>query len=191
MSPRPVNPLRDFPAQPIEQFVAIHAGRSLMANRVKVVGTVIYRQDDDTLYIEDKTEGLYVETKQPGNLLFRQRIRLKFLGVSRQGRITRPMLARCHFFFRKNRFQGRWPETGPDQLRRGLEGATTRLSVGAHRGNRAGSGRGQRAMNNFLVLQATNGFYFFMLTLRRKMAGGWILPICKNGSKVAVTGVLP
>ena len=61
------NPFDDS-AQPIEKLLQF-TPQGPYGHRVKVVGTVIYRQDDDTLYIEDQTEGLYVETKQAGPIV--------------------------------------------------------------------------------------------------------------------------
>ncbi len=50
---------------------------------------MIYRQNDSALYIEDETEGLYVETQQAGPLLPGDRVEV--LGFPAQGEYT-PML---------------------------------------------------------------------------------------------------
>ena len=86
-SPAPQNPF-DITASPMEQLLQFTPQGSY-GHRVKVAGTVIYREDDDVLYIEDETEGLYVETKQSGSLVPGDRVEV--LGFPAKGEYT-PML---------------------------------------------------------------------------------------------------
>ena len=99
-TPAPANPF-DIPARPMEQLLQF-APQGSYGHRVKVVGTVIYREDDNVLYIEDETEGLYVETKQAGSLMPGDHVEV--LGFPAKGEYT-PMLQDA--LFRK---------TGYDQL---------------------------------------------------------------------------
>ncbi len=69
----------------LQQF----APEGTYGHRVKVAGTVIYRQGDNTLYIQDEKEGLYVQTQQPGTLLAGDRVEV--VGFPAKGAYT-PMM---------------------------------------------------------------------------------------------------
>ncbi len=105
-SPAPAIPFA-IPERPMEQLLQF-APQGTYGHRVKVAGTVIYREGDDVLYIEDKTEGLYVETKQPGVL--RPGDRVEVLGFPAQGDYS-PVLQDA--FFRQT---GSGPPPTPDAV---------------------------------------------------------------------------
>ncbi len=83
----PRNPF-DAPTLPIEKLLQF-TPQGPYGHRVKVEGTVTYRQNNDAMYIEDRREGLYVETRQDGDLLPGDRVEV--LGFPAKGEYT-PML---------------------------------------------------------------------------------------------------
>ena len=166
-----------IPAKPIEQLLQF-TPQGPYGHRVKVVGTVIYRQDDDTLYIEDKTEGLYVETKQPGTLLVGDQVEV--LGFPAKGEYT-PMLQDATF--RKTR-SGTVPEPDAINCDEALKGTHDCQLV---RMEATVLDRARQSHEQFLVLQATNGFIFHAYL--EKKDDGVNFAYLQNGSKVAVTGV--
>ncbi|HUC85325.1 MAG TPA: hypothetical protein VL970_09045, partial [Candidatus Acidoferrales bacterium] len=86
LTPAPADPFA-VPTRPMEQLLRF-TPQGTYGHRVKVRGTVIYH-GEDALYIEDKTEGLYVETRQEGSLLPGDEIEV--LGFPAKGEYT-PML---------------------------------------------------------------------------------------------------
>ncbi len=83
----------DIPARPISSLLRF-TPEGAYGYRVKVVGTVIYRQNEDTLYIEDDTGGLFVQTVQPGRILVSDRVEV--LGFAARGEYT-PLLQDATF----------------------------------------------------------------------------------------------
>jgi PAS domain S-box-containing protein len=166
-----------IPSKPIEQLLQF-TPQGPYGHRVKVAGTVIYRQDDDTLYIEDKTEGLYVETKQPGALFVSDEVEV--LGFPAKGEYT-PMLQDATF-----RKIGSGPLTEPDVINcdEALKGTHDCRLV---RIEATVLDRARQSHEQFLVLQADNGFIFHAYL--EKKNGGVNFAYLQNGSKVAVTGV--
>ena len=166
-----------IPPKPIENLLQF-TPQGPYGHRVKVVGTVIYRQDDDTLYIEDKTEGLYVETKQPGTLSVSDQVEV--LGFPAKGEYT-PMLQDATF-----RKIGSGPLPEPDVINcdEALKGTHDCRLV---RIEATVLDRARQSHEQFLVLQADNSFIFHAYL--EKKNGGENFAYLQNGSKVAVTGV--
>jgi PAS domain S-box-containing protein len=165
------------PAQPIEKLLQF-TPQGPYGHRVKVVGTVIYRQDDDTLYIEDQTEGLFVETKQAGPLLVGDKVEV--LGFPAKGEYT-PMLQDAVF-----RKIGSGPLPEPEQINtnQALKGTYDCRLV---RIEATLLDRARHSSEQFLVLQAASGFIFHAYLERKN--GGTDFAYLQNGSKVAITGV--
>lgn len=172
----PKNPF-DAPTLAIERLLQF-TSQGPYGHRVKVRGTVIYRQDDDVLYIEDQTEGLYVETRQAGTLSPGDVVEV--LGFPAKGEYT-PMLQDAVF---RKIASGPAPEPisiGTDDALKGT--CDCRLvRIEATILDRARDSREQ-----FLVLQTPGGFIFHAY-LERK-SGATDFAYFENGSRVAVTGV--
>jgi PAS domain S-box-containing protein len=167
----------DVPALPIEKLLQF-TPQGPYGHRVKVIGTVIYRQGSDVLYIEDQTEGLYVETRQAGSLLPGERVEV--LGFPAKGEYT-PMLQDAVF-----RKVGEGPLPVPDLI------STDEALKGTHdcrlvRIEATILDRARHSPEQFLVLQAPSGFIFYAY-LERKSEGVDFVYL-ENGTKVAVTGV--
>lgn len=165
------------PAQPIQQLLQFTPQGSY-GHRVKVVGTVIYRQDDDRLYIEDQTEGLYIETKQAGPLSVGDQVEV--LGFPAKGKYT-PILQDAVF---RKIGSGSLPE--PDRI------AVDEALMGTHdyrlvRIEATVLDRSRRSGEQFLVLQVPSGFIFHAYI--ESTGGGTDFAHLQNGSKVAITGV--
>jgi PAS domain S-box-containing protein len=146
-------------------------------HRVKVTGTMIYRSSDSAMYIEDKAEGLYVETQQQGGLAPGDQVEV--VGFPTQGEYT-PMLQDA--IFRK---VGSGPAPVPDELTgdEALKGThdCRLVRIKATVVERARKGR-----EEFLVLDS--GGVLFQAYLERKTRGTDLASFL-NGSEVAVTGI--
>ena len=166
-----------LPAQPIVKLLQF-TPQGPYGHRVKGVGTVIYRQNDDTLYIEDQTEGLYVETKQAGPLSVGDQVEV--LGFPANGEYT-PMLQDA--VFRKIGL-GSLPEPAQintdDALKGNYDCRLVRMEATL-------LDRARRGPEQFLVLEAANGFIFHAYLEPKN--GETDFANLQNGSKVAVTGV--
>ncbi len=165
------------PAQPIQNLLQF-APQGSYGHRVKVVGTVIYRQDDDSLYIEDQNEGLYIETKQAGPLSVGDRVEV--LGFPAKGQYT-PMLQDAVF-----RKIGSGPLPEPDHINidealMGIHDCRL-VCIEATLLDRA-----RHSSEQFLVLQAPSGFIFHAYIESKN--GRTDFATLQNGSKVAATGV--
>jgi len=173
-SPAPADPFAG-PARPISQVLqfAPHNPRS---HRVKVAGTVIYRRDE-TLYIQDETEGLYAQTEQADPLLPGDRAEV--LGFPARGEYT-PMLKDA--IFRKID-SGPIPVPTPITVGEALKGDydCRLVRIEAKIVDRA-----RHSPDEFLVLES-DGFIFHAY-LERK-THGVDFAYLENGSKVAVSGV--
>jgi PAS domain S-box-containing protein len=172
----PKNPF-DAPMLPIERLLQF-TPQGPYGHRVKVRGTVIYRQDEDVLYIEDPTEGLYVETRQTGPLLPGDVVEV--LGFPAKGEYT-PMLQDA--IFHKIASDPK-PEPVPIDTDEALKGTYDCRLV---RMEATILDRARHSREQFLVLQAPGGFIFHAY-LERKNAGTDFAYL-ENGTKVAVTGV--
>ena len=174
-SPAPQHPF-DITASPMEQLLQFTTQGSY-GHRVKVVGTVIYREDDDVLYIEDETEGLYVETKQSGSLVPGDRVEV--LGFPAKGEYT-PMLQDA--LFRKigtDELPAPDPVTADEAMNGKHDCRLVRIKATV-------LDRARHSLEQFLVLQS--GGFIFHAYLQRKGAGTDFAYL-QNGSEVAITGV--
>jgi len=173
-TPAPSHPF-DTPTRPIEQLLQF-APHGPYGHRVKVSGTVIYRRDN-ALYIEDQTEGLYVETQQTNSLLPGDEVEV--LGFPAKGEYT-PMLQDA--IFRKT---GSGPLLAPDIVTadEALKGTHDCRLV---RIEATVLDRTRYSREQFLVLQS-GGFIFNAYLERRDV--GVDFAYLQNGCKVAVTGV--
>ena len=164
------------PAQPIEKLLQF-TPHGPFGHRVKVTGTVIY-QNGDSLYIENSTEGLYVETQQPGLLLPGDIVEV--LGFPAKGEYT-PMLQDA--IFRK---------IGSDLLPAPDSITTDEALKGTHdcrlvRIEGVILDRARHSQEQFLVLQAASGFIFHA-DMEKDISGTDFMYL-QNRTKVAVTGV--
>jgi len=172
--PAPSHPF-DAPTRPIEQLLQF-TPRGPYGHCVKVSGMVIYRRDN-ALYIGDKTEGLYVETRQTNSLLPGDKVEV--LGFPAKGEYT-PMLQDA--IFRKS---GSGPLLAPDPV------TADEVLKGTHdcrlvRIEATVLDRTRDSREQFLVLQS--GGFIFNAYLERKNVGVNFAYL-QNGCKVAVTGV--
>lgn len=167
----------DVPTLPIQKLLQF-TPQGAYGHRVKVTGTVVYRQDDDVLYIEDQTEGLYVETRQAGPLLPGDEVEV--LGFPAKGEYT-PMLQDA--IFRKI---GSSPKPMPDTINtdEALKGTYDCRLV---RIEATILDRARHSREQFLVLQTPSGFIFHAYL--EKKSEGTDFAYLENGTKVAVTGV--
>ncbi|MGH7951264.1 MAG: PAS domain-containing sensor histidine kinase [Limisphaerales bacterium] len=173
-TPAPRNPFA-IPTRRIEQLLQF-TPQGPYGHRVKVAGTVIYREDDDALYIEDETEGLYVETKQAGALLPGDRVEV--LGFPAKGEYT-PMLRDA--IFRKI---GSGNVPIPDCVTAD-EALTGKHDCRLVRIEATVLDRTRNSPEQFLVLQS--GGFIFHAYLQRKSRTDFAY--LQNGCKVAITGV--
>ena len=173
-TPAPSHPF-DVPTRPIEKLLQFTPSGPY-GHRVKVSGTVIYRRDE-ALYIEDETEGLYVETQQTNSLLPGDQVEV--LGFPAKGEYT-PMLQDA--IFQKT---GSGPLLEPDPVTadEALKGTHDCRLV---RIEATVLDRTRYSREQFLVLQS-GGFIFNAYLERRDV--GVDFAYLQNGCKVAVTGV--
>ncbi|HEY1791106.1 MAG TPA: PAS domain-containing sensor histidine kinase [Verrucomicrobiae bacterium] len=172
----PTDPF-DVVTLPIEQLLQF-TPQGPYGHRVKVRGTVIYRQDDDVLYIEDQTEGLYVETREAGPLLPGDVVEV--LGFPAKGEYT-PMLQDA--IFRKIGSSSK-PEPVSIDTDETLKGTYDCRLV---RIEATILDRARHSREQFLVLQTPSGFIFHAYLERKSV--GTDFAYLENGTRVAVTGV--
>jgi len=173
--PAPADPFA-IPAQAIEDLLQF-SPQSRFGHRVKVAGTVVGRPDDTTLYLEDETEGLHVETQQSGVLLPGDQIEV--LGFPAKGDYT-PMLQDASF-----RKTGSGPLPKPDAVTadEALKGTHDCRLV---RLEATVLDRARHSPEPFLVLQS-GGFIFHAYLPHKEPSTDFAY--LQNGSRVAVTGV--
>ncbi len=164
------------PSQTIGSLLQF-APEGTYGHRVKVAGTVIYRQNDNTLYIEDGTEGLYVETQQAGPLLPGDRVEV--LGFPAQGDYT-PVLRDAVF---RKAHSGPVPVPDDVTADEALKGTHDCRLV---RIKATVVERARKSREEFLVLESQG--FIFQASVERKTPGTDFAYL-RNGSKVAVTGV--
>jgi len=164
--PRPINSLL--------QFTTV----GTYGHRVKVAGTVIYRREN-TLYIEDQTTGLYIETAEPAPLLASDHVEV--LGFADWGEYN-PRLKDA-----TARKTGQDPRPVPDEVTadEALKGTHDCRLV---RIQATVLDRARHSQEQFLVLQSS-GFIFHAYLERKSPNGGVDFAYLQNGSKLAVTGV--
>jgi len=164
-------------ARPISSLMQFSSSGAY-GHRVKVAGTVIYRQGRDLLYIEDHDTGLFVRTVQAGNLLPGDHVEV--LGFAAMGDYN-PMLEEA--VFRKT---GSDPLVKPDVVTVD-EALNGRHDCRLVRLEADVIDRAHHSQDQFLVLQAPSGFIFHAY-LERK-GHGVDFAYIRNASTVAVTGV--
>ena len=167
--PAPGDPF-SLPAQTIDSLLQFNP-QGTFGHRVKVVGTVVYRQPDSALYIQDEKEGLYVRTQEQGNLLVGDRVEV--LGFPAKGEYT-PMLEDA--IYRKIGTEP-LPAAPLINVNEALKGTydCRLVKIEATLLERARHSREQ-----FMVLQA-GGLIFHAYLLRKE--GGQILRTCKMGAR--------
>ncbi|HEX4121044.1 MAG TPA: PAS domain S-box protein [Verrucomicrobiae bacterium] len=89
----PPSAAENIPARPISSLLQF-SPQGTYGHRVKVIGTVIDRQNENKLYIQDDTSGLFVQTVQSGGLLVGDRVEV--VGFAARGDYT-PMLQDADF----------------------------------------------------------------------------------------------
>ena len=175
-SPAPENPFATTPLRPISQLLQF-APHSPLGHRVKVAGTVIYAQDN-TIYIENETDGLYVQTKDVGSLLPGDRV--EALGFPAKGEYS-PMLKDA--IFRKTGSDSTVPVpqtiTVADALKGTYDCRLVRIQARI-------LDRAHLSPDEFLVLQS-DGFIF--LAYQERRTSGVNFAYLQNGATVTVTGV--
>ncbi|HUA38359.1 MAG TPA: hypothetical protein VMA35_08155 [Candidatus Sulfopaludibacter sp.] len=175
-SPAPARPFAATPLRPISQLLQF-APHSPLGHRVKVAGTVIYAQDD-TIYIENKTDGLCVQTSDAGSLLPGDQVEV--LGFPAKGEYS-PMLKDATF--RKIGSSPAVPVpqtiTVADALKGTYDCQLVRIQARI-------LDRARLSPDEFLVLQS-DGFIF--LAYRERRTSGVDFAYLPNGATVAVTGV--
>ena len=175
-SPAPENPFATTPLRPISQLLQF-TPHSPLGHRVKVAGTVIYAQDN-TVYIENETDGLYVQTKDVGSLLPGDRV--EALGFPAKGEYS-PMLKDA--IFRKTGSDSTVPVpqtiTVADALKGTYDCRLVRIQAKI-------LDRARLSPDEFLVLQS-DGFIF--LAYQERRTNGVNFAYLQNGSTVTVTGV--
>jgi PAS domain S-box-containing protein len=172
--PAPANPFA-VPTRPMEQLLQFTPQGSY-GHRVKVRGSVVYH-GEDALYIEDKTEGLYVETRQEGSLLPGDEIEV--LGFPAKGEYT-PMLQDA--IYRKigtGDLPAPDPVTADDALSGKHDCRLVRIEATV-------LDRARHSREQFLVLQS-RGFIFHAYLQRN--GAGTDFAYLQNDSKVAITGI--
>ena len=175
-SPAPANPFAATPLRPISQLLQF-APHSPLGHRVKVAGTVIYAQDD-TIYIENDTDGLYVQTRDVGSLVPGDQVEV--LGFPAKGEYS-PMLKDA--IFRKTGSGSTVPVpqtiTVADALKGTYDCRLVRIQARI-------LDRARRSPDEFLVLQADDSIF---LAYRERKTSGVDFAYLPNGATVAVTGV--
>ncbi len=147
-------------------------------HRVKVDGTVIYRRDE-AMYIQDETEGLFVETRQDSPALPGDRVEV--LGFPARGDYT-PKLKDA-IFRKTGAGTGTGPLPVPVPVDQALKGSFDCRLV---RIEATVVDRARYTPEEFLVLQS--GGFIFHAYLEHKISGGDFADL-QNGSQVAITGV--
>lgn len=174
--PAPKDPF-SVPTQSIGSLLQFTPGVAY-GHRVKVAGTVIYRQGQNTLYIQDEKEGLYVETKRHGPLLVGDRVEV--LGFPAKGEYT-PMLEDA--IYRKVA-SGPIPDapqiTADDALKGIYDCRLVRIDATL-------LDHARQSHEQFVMLQAPDG-YIFRASLEGR-EGGTGFAYLQSGTKAAVTGV--
>jgi PAS domain S-box-containing protein len=173
-SPPPVESAT-IPVRPIASLLQF-SPQGTYGHRVKVVGTVIYRQNDNMLYIQDDSAGLFVQTVHPPRLVVSDRVEV--VGFAARGDYT-PMLQDADF---RMIGAGEIPKptdvTTDQALQGNFDCRLVRIEATLLDQGRYGEER-------FLVLESS-GFIFHAYLEGRDSADFASL---HNGSTVAVTGV--
>ncbi len=146
-------------------------------HRIKVIGTVSYQEPGNNVFIQDKTEGLCVQTKQDTPL--RPGDRIEVLGFPARGDYT-PLLEDATY---KKIVSGAEPEPDIVDSDEALKGVHDSRLV---RITATLLDRSQQTREQFLVLQA-GGFIFHAYFAPNQNTAA--LAQLRNESRVSVTGV--
>jgi PAS domain S-box-containing protein len=165
----------NIPARPITSLLQF-SPQGTYGHRVKVAGTVIYRQNENTLYIQDDSAGLFVQTVHPGPLLVSDRVEV--IGFAAHGDYT-PMLQDADF---RRIGAGELPKPAEVTADQALQGAYDCRLV---RIEATVLDRGRNSEQQFLVLES-DGIIFHAYLERRN---GVDFAYLHNDSKIAATGV--
>jgi signal transduction histidine kinase len=163
-------------ARPISSLLQF-SPQGTYGHRVKVSGTVVYRQPPNILYIEDDTTGLDVQTAQPDPLIPGDHVEL--LGFAATGDYN-PMLRDA--VFRKIGYD---PLPAAD-LVTADEALTGKHDCRLVKIQAVVLDRSHHSQDQFLVLQS--GGFIYHAYLQRK-GQGTDFAYLQNGSTVDVTGV--
>jgi PAS domain S-box-containing protein len=166
---------KDIPVRPISSLLRF-TPQGTYGFRVKVAGTVIYRQNENTLYIQDNTSGLFIQTVQPGRLVVGDSVEV--LGFAARAEYT-PLLQDA--IFRKIG-DGSTPKPEDITADQALEGGRDCRLV---RIQATLLDRGRNNQERFLVLEA--GGTIFQAYLDRPE--GVDFAYLRNGDTIAATGV--
>ncbi|HEX3719544.1 MAG TPA: PAS domain S-box protein [Verrucomicrobiae bacterium] len=165
----------EIPARPIASLLQF-SPQGTYGHRVKVVGTVIDRQNENKLYIQDDSSGLFVQTVQPGGLLVGDRVEV--VGFAARGDYT-PMLQDSDFHKIGTGETPRPVEITADQALKGsFDCRLVRIEATL-------LDRGRNAEEDYLVLES-GGLSFHAYLERAK---GVDFAYVHNGSVISVTGV--
>ena len=175
-SPAPANPFASTPLRPISQLLQF-TPHSPLGHRVKVAGTVIYAKDN-TVYIENETDGLCVQTKDAGPLLPGDRV--EALGFPAKGEYS-PMLKDA--ILRKT---GLGPAVPVPQTITAADALTGTYDCRLVRIEAKILDRARLSPDEFLVLQSDGSIF---LAYQERRSNGVNFAYLQNGSTVAVTGV--
>jgi hypothetical protein len=174
VTPAPKDPFA-VPTRPMEQLLQFTPQGSY-GHRVKVRGTVIY-YGEDALYIEDKTEGVCIESRQGIKVLPGEQI--EALGFPANGEYT-PMLQDAVY---RKVAAGDLPV--PDRVTKD-DALSGKHDCRLVRIEATVLDRARHSREQFLVLQA-QGFIFHAYLQRN--GTGTDFAYLENDSKVAITGV--
>jgi hypothetical protein len=171
----PENPFDNTTLRPMSQLLQF-SPHSPLGHRVKVAGTVICAQDE-TLYVQNEAEGLYVQTRNASSLLPGDQVEV--LGFPARGEYS-PMLKDA--IFRKT---GSGPIPVPQTITV-AEALTGNYDSQLVRVKARILDRARLSPDEFLVLQADD---FIFLAYRERKSQGVNFGYLQNGDEVAVTGV--
>jgi PAS domain S-box-containing protein len=156
----------------LEQF----APEGTFGHRVKVAGTVIYRQAGE-LYIQDDNEGLHVQTQQGGALLAGDRIEV--VGFPAKGDYTPKMEDAIYRRISAGPVPAPVSVTVDEALRGNYDSRLVRVEATL-------LDRARQTHGQFVVLQSAG--LIFDASIEGK-DGGTGFSYLQNGSKVSVTGI--
>lgn len=166
----------EIPAQNINSLLQF-TPQGAFGHRVKVVGTVVYHEPGSAIFVEDKNEGLYCQTRQRTPVQLGDRVEV--LGFPAKGEYT-PMLEDANY-----QKIGAGPAVKPDvvDLNEMLTGThdCRLVQIEARVLERA-----QRGRDQFVVLE-TGGF-IFQAYLAQDVNGDSLVNLL-NDSEVKVTGI--
>ena len=171
----PLAASNNIPVRPITSLLQF-SPQGTYGHRVKVIGTVIYRQDENTLYIQDDSAGLYVQTVHPGSLLVGDRVEV--IGFAAHGDYT-PMLQDANF---RKIGSGKVPSPSEVTADQALQGAydCRLVKIEANVVD-----RGRNSEEQFLVLESGGTIFHAYLERRTGVDFAYL----RNGSQITVTGI--